>query len=1112
MIERAAVSERDDILAAIRAIEAQMSLLGQAAVEATTAPLRARLAALGGGAAPVPEAERKQITVMFADLSGFTALSETADAEDVRNLINACFERLGTVATRFGGYIDKFIGDELMVLFGAPQAMEDHASRALLAALGMREALSAFNTEHAPLRRKPLGMHFGINSGLVIAGGMGLEARREYTVIGDPVNVAARLAADAPTGTIFVGAETRRLVGPGFAFDARGALALDGRAQPVDVFELTAVIETAQTTREPHAETAFFGRADEFHALQGLLGDVTESRRPRSVAVVGPAGIGKSRLLSEFQRWVSAERPGVVLLTGAALPHTFTTPYYVIADLIRRSLGIRESDPPADIRSRLDASLRQLGIDDPEACAALATIMAIESDSGPLRDLAPRERRARISKATVNVVRSMATLSSLVLAFEDLHWADDQSIELMKDLFTELSDSPILFVTLTRPIADDDARAREVEAQLPPATHMRLVLAELRDETSVEFVHALVPGLDASAEVVRTIVRKGQGNPFFVQAIIGTLLDRGILVRGGPGEGTSVRGAIDEVSVPDTVWGVLAERIDRLGADQKHVLQMAAIIGRVFWAGLVGELAGIPVISAGLQSLHERDFIEPLGPAAFDGDWEWTFRHVLVQEVAYAGMLRAVRRAAHLRVGTWLEQRVGERRGEYAPLLARHFELGEDWRKTAEFAEEAGERAARLFANREARAAYRQGLDALALLPPEAATQRRMIDVTLRLAQVSFYSPTEDILRALDAAKSLAQGLADETRELRVMTATATWLYQAGRARNAVELAMQCIAGATKLANDELLAVPYTLVGRAMYAMGEYEKCIEMTEKAMALAEEHGMNLDGLTSLSPNMAYVAMAHSELGAIDKGAALALEALRIAERANDHRGIATAHLYLGAVNSSFGRLEECGAHLEAAVRIGQETADQSVVWVGLGFLGHWHSQRGDVEAARDCIDRALRLAAEVDSFLAVPIILGFRAIVEIQRGNFEEAVAFAARGVSVGRESRQQTFEAEAHRALAWALRYAYPDEPARAAAEMRASIDLHRKTNARVLMARALYELAECLGDCVESSAARDESGALIRELKLYWLPAPYPAPLVASAERTREEGSVARHA
>ena len=197
----------------------------------------------------------------------------------------------------------------------------------------------------------------------------------------------------------------------------------------------------------------------------------------------------------------------------------------------------------------------------------------------------------------------------------------------------------------------------------------------------------------------------------------------------------------------------------------------------MFWRELVAELTGSAAIEAGLQSLYEHDYIEPLGPAAFDGDWEWAFRHVLVQDVAYAGMLRSVRRTAHLRVGEWLEQRAGERRSEYAPLLAHHFERGEDWQKTAEFAEEAGDRAALLYANREAGAAYRQALDALALLPSDEGVQRRTIDLTLKFAQVSPASPTEEVLPALEAAKSLAQQLGDDALTLRVAAATTAWLW-----------------------------------------------------------------------------------------------------------------------------------------------------------------------------------------------------------------------------------------------------------------------------------------------------------------------------------------------
>lgn len=775
------MSERDDLLAAIRAIEAQKDILGAAAVESTVGPLRARLVALGDAPAvapPSPEGERKQITVMFADLSGFTTLSETADAEDVRNLVNSCFERLGSIASRMGGYIDKFIGDELMVLFGAPRSLEDHASRALLAALEMRDALVVFNTEHAVLRSRPLGMHFGINSGLVIAGGMGVEAKREYTVMGDPVNVAARLAAQAPTGSIFVGADTRRLVGPGFEFGERGSLTLEGRAQPVEVYELTAVREAAHTTRNRPAATALVGRTDELRSLQDMFDSVAAEGHSRSVAIVGPAGIGKSRLFEEFRTWASAERPEAVLRVGAALPHTSTTPYHLVAGLIRGALGVSELDAPAEVRARLADRLRELNVDAESTAGALATVLGIESKETPAADLAPRARQARVTSAVVNVVRAMAARSPVVLAFEDLHWADIQSLQLMRDLSAALGDSRVLFLMLTRPITDDDARAREVEGQLLSAANARIALGELGTESCVELVHALAPGLEAWPDAIRTIVRKGQGNPFFVQAIVGTLIDQGVIVRDEEDGRVSVSGSIDGVSVPDTVWGVLAERIDRLSAGHKQALQMASIIGRVFWEGLLGDLTSADgSLDAGLRSLEERAFIDSVGPAAFDGDWEWTFRHMLVHEVAYAGMLKSVRRAAHLRVGNWLEHRAGERREELASLLAYHFERGEDWAKAAEFAEVAGERAARIYANREASAAYRQAIEALAMLPPDAVTQRRMIELALRFSSVALDLPADEVLPVLERAKELAQELGEGELTLRVSGGVGGYLW-----------------------------------------------------------------------------------------------------------------------------------------------------------------------------------------------------------------------------------------------------------------------------------------------------------------------------------------------
>jgi len=300
--------ELDHLRAAIVALEQQRSSLGDDVVDAAIAPLRQRIDSLAEPKRAQAEGERKQVTIMFADLSGFTALSERVDPEQVRNVVNSCFERVGVIVTRYGGYIDKFIGDELMVLFGAPRAMEDHASRALHAAIEIRDAVSAFNREHALLHDYSLSMHFGINTGLVIAGAMGTESRREYTVIGDAVNVAARLVSRADRGEILVGRDTRRLVDTGFQFEHVGAVELDGRVQLTEIFRLLAARADARSTRDVGVgDTPMFGRTWELQTMKDVFGDAVSNRRARSVVVVGPAGIGKSRLLGEFLAWHRVE-------------------------------------------------------------------------------------------------------------------------------------------------------------------------------------------------------------------------------------------------------------------------------------------------------------------------------------------------------------------------------------------------------------------------------------------------------------------------------------------------------------------------------------------------------------------------------------------------------------------------------------------------------------------------------------------------------------------------------------------------------------------------------------------------------------------------------------
>jgi class 3 adenylate cyclase/tetratricopeptide (TPR) repeat protein len=1088
------MAEIEALQAAIDALEAQRSTLGDAAVDAALAPLRERIAALQ----PTSTAgERKQITVLFADLSGFTALSERTDAEVARNLANLCFERIGQVVRRYGGYIDKFIGDELMVLFGAPVAMEDHAARALHTAQDIRETFTAFSREHPQLQDHPLDLHFGVNSGLVVAGAIGTESKREYTVMGDPVNVAARLVANAQGGEILVGEATRRLVGDHFSFDDLGLTEFKGRAEPQRVFRLVSAVHGPAARR---AGAKLIGRREEIGILVEAFQDVASGARRRSVLVVGSAGIGKSRLVSEFRTWLADESPATPVLQGAAFPHMTATPYFLIAELLRDRLGVRESDSAAEVRARLELALVDLAISAVDVLHGLAAIMAVEYPDDALQQLPAEERRARIFAAFETFVQATASGGPVLLQLEDVHWADDLSLDVLEHVFGGMSRASVMFLSMSRPVADTDSKLRQVDARMPKDRHTSVVLRELDENASSLLVSELAP--EASADMVRAIVLKGQGNPFFIEEIVATLMDQGLLTRGDH----APSGDSGDLGVPDTVWGVLAERIDRLPVDEKHVIQAAAIVGRVFWQDLVKELANVEP-DPPLSALSRRDFVDFLGPAAFENDWEWSFRHVLVQEVAYEGLLREARKVGHLAAAAWLERRAGDRRNEYATLLAHHYELGEDWSKTAEFAELAGDRASALYAHGEARGAYSQALRALSRCEPDVAVARRRIDVTLKLARVAYYAPTEDVLQALEEARQVAEDIGDEEWRIRVMAGIASWQYMAGQTRPAVVMALQVIAGATEKGLEDLLVVPYLIVGRALVAMADYGRAIEMIEKSTELGEKYRDELDTMpieTRSGAPLSFLGMAYQLSGHLERGAELGESGLRIAEENRDLTRISSAHLVLGAPACLFGRLDDAEKHLRPAIAMAEETGDLSVVYVALGFLGHWHSQRNELEQGGACLDRSLAIAADLDALLYVSMIEAFRAELDVKLGRFDAALARATQAVAIGKETRQEGCEAQAHRVLGWATYYAGPDSHELAEAAFREAIAIQERISERLPLARTLYELSDFLrlADDVEGAQEAEAAASAIKqELGLHWLPMPSPAPAGVGVRR-----------
>jgi class 3 adenylate cyclase len=582
------MTERQEIEQAIIGLEAQRALMDNAVVETSVAALRKQLAELDH-AETLPLAlkgERKQVTVMFADISGFTAMSEKLDPEEVRSMINACFEGLGAVIDQYGGHIDKFIGDEIMALFGAPAAHENDPERALRAALDMMTALAAFNAEHAARIPKPLALHFGINSGLAIAGGIGTRQRQDYSVMGDTVNLAARLEDLSEAGEILVGEDTYRLTAPLFEFEAIKPVMLKGKEKPVKVYRLLKAKAAPGRLRGIEGlSSPMVGRERELALAMETLGNF-EKGQGGVITVIGDAGLGKSRLISELSARCCQDGQAD-WAEGRALSYGENARYLIVRDLFRNLLGVAAEAAPGEVGQALRAELEWLfaaqAADIYPYLAHLLDVPLDEESAQRLKYVEGEMLHQRILQSTQQYLSTRAGRKPVVLVWEDLHWGDPSSLALLEALLPLTQAHPLLLIMIYRPVREGRTwtfhqRSRELLGD----TQQVIELSFLTPEESGQLLDNLLESNDLPAKMRQLIISKAEGNPFYVEEVIRSLIGSGAVTRAESGRGWITTARIDDITIPDTLQGVIMARIDRLNSETKRTLQVAAVIGRTF--------------------------------------------------------------------------------------------------------------------------------------------------------------------------------------------------------------------------------------------------------------------------------------------------------------------------------------------------------------------------------------------------------------------------------------------------------------------------------------------------------------------------------------------------
>ena len=851
------------------------------------------------------EGERKQVTVLFADIKGSLELIESSDPEQAQQLLDAALRAMMDAVHRYEGTVNKILGDGIMALFGAPLAHEDHAVRACYAALAMQDAARrAAERARASFGVEPQ-IRVGLNSGGVVVRAIGNDLSMDYDAIGPTVHLAARMEQLALPGTIRLTQSTLRLTEGFVRVEPLGPVPVKGLERPIEIFELVGATPTRSRFQAAVARglSRFVGRDTEIAALGRALDRAVEGHG-QVFAVVGDAGVGKSRLFHEFTR--SHRTAGMLVLESRSVSYGKATTYLPVIDLLKAYYQIDDRDDARRIREKVTGKLLILDEALRSAAPALLGLLDVAVEDPAWSALEPAQRRRRTLEAIKAVLLRESEVQPLVIVFEDLHWVDSETQAFLDSLVESLPTARILLLVNYRPEYRHGWARRSYYTQrrvdpLPPQNAEELLRDLLGDDESL-------------ARLKELLLKRG--NPFFLEETVRTLVETGSL-EGARGAYRLVR-PLKALQIPPTVQAILTARIDRLPPADKQLLQAAAVIGKDVPRAILQAIAGLPedALDRGLAALQEHEF---LYEARLFPDREYTFKHALTHEVTYGGLLAERRRALHTSTVAAILRLYPDRLAEQVERLAHHAVRGELWERAVDFLRQAGAKAAARSAYREAVDGFEQALLALGHLPETEDTLRQAIDLRFELrSALQALGEHEQVVEHLHAAETVAAALDDRARLGWASAYLSQYLWRMGEPQRAEELGRRALAIAAEIGDVALQAVASFFLGQGAFNIADFGSAIEHCRRNVAalkgdLAHER-LGLTGLPSVLSRI-WLAWSLAERGEFAEAIGHAEAALSIAEAAGQPYSVAAACLGIGQVQLVRGALAAGGFRASA-----------------------------------------------------------------------------------------------------------------------------------------------------------------------------------------------------
>ncbi len=948
------------------------------------------------------EGERNIVTVLFADVANYTAISEKLDPEEVHQMMDGCFRILLDKIHTYEGTINQFTGDGIMALFGAPIAHENHAQRACYAALSIQKAIEDYGKRIREEYGLEFKMRLGINSGLVIVGSIGDDLRMDYTAVGDTTNLAKRMESIAKPGNIVVAENTYHLIKPYFKLEALGPENIKGKVKSQYVYSLidSNKVQTRFEAAMSRGLVRFVGRTNSMGTLRNSWNRATEGFG-QVLGIMGEPGIGKTRLMLQFISTLIDE--DFHCLQGRCLPHGRSIAYLPFVDILKSYFTHKEWQSVSDISKKIKTKIALLNKEfSPTITSAFQQLLSLEIDDGSWHDLEPQLRRKYIFEALKNLLIWLSKEKPLIIVVEDLQWVDRTSEEFLNYFIDLMYPHPIFLVLLYRP--------EYTHTWNNKSHYSKLGLGQMTRKSSGKLISAILEDGSVSVELEQLILKQSAGNPLFIEEFVYHLLENSYIER--KNNQIVLNPKFDRTKIPDTIQGIVSDRMDKLNVHQKRILQVASVIGYDFGYRLLQAVTGMGVeLKSFIDNLQSLEFIfqKVLFP-----ELEYTFKHALVQDVAYNSLLLKRRREIHAKIGSNIESLYADKLHEFYETLAHHYSCGKDFQKAYHYLKLSGKKAEANFSHLEAFNFFKKALKILDNLPDTAEKNNEKLEIhhLMRLPIAMLGYPAGS-LRLLEAGVKIAEELGDQKSLARLYNNMSILHTARGNSLLSIANSERSFQEAKKIEDIEMMALVALSLCYAYASTCQYSKLIEFSLTIADLIEKTGRESEFFNTPFNLYAFIlGLCGTTMGIrgdFRMGKSVSEKGLNHAIKIGHATTLAFTELQHASLLVLRGDGRAAIPHCQNSIKHSEDTEWPTILSQAWSVLGYANYLIGDVEQAHTFVSKGLKIQEDSGIEAMLSMHYWIYSLVLFASGELEDALRCTEKTLELSIKNNEKRYE-------------------------------------------------------------------------------------------------------